>query len=231
MTVIGPGTMEQGRPLRMNDTAPDFSAQTTQGEINFYDWMGDGWCVLFSHPKDFTPICATELGYAAKLEPEFRKRNCRIVGISVDSVDDHLAWMKDIEKLQGQPLTYPLIGDSRLEVAKLYGMLPAAAGDSAEGRTAMDNATVRSVFIIGPDKKVKAMLIYPMSTGRNFYEVLRLLDSLQLTAEEKVGTPVNWKQGEDVVILPAVSDADAKKKYPAGWAAPLPYLRMVPQPA
>ena len=217
-------------PLTIGETAPDFTAETTAGTMNFHEFVGDGWCVLFSHPKDFTPVCTTELGYMAGLSPEFDKRNCKIVGLSVDSVDDHVAWAKDIQETQGHAVTYPMIGDSNLNVAKLYGMLPADAGESSEGRTAADNATVRSVFIIGPDKKVKAMITYPMSTGRNFDEVLRLVDSCQLTADHQVATPVNWQQGEDVIIVPAVSDEQAKEKYPDGWRAPKPYLRFVPQP-
>lgn len=216
--------------LRINDEAPDFSAETTQGTINFHEWIDDGWAVLFSHPKDFTPVCTTELGYMAGLLPEFEKRNCKIIGLSVDPVENHEAWSKDIEETQGHKVTYPMIGDPQLEVAKLYDMLPAAAGDSSEGRTPADNATVRSVFIIGPDKTIKAMLTYPMSTGRNFDEVLRLLDSCQLTAQHQVATPVNWKQGDDVIIVPAVSDEEAKKRFPEGWKAPKPYLRIVPQP-
>lgn len=216
--------------LRINSQAPDFTAQTTQGAISFHDWIGDGWAVLFSHPKDFTPVCTTELGYMAGLAPQFAKRNCKILGLSVDPVDNHAQWAKDIEETQGHAVTYPLIGDPELAVAKLYDMLPAEAGDTAEGRTAADNATVRSVFIIGPDKTIKAMLTYPMSTGRNFDEVLRLLDSCQLTAKHKVATPVNWRQGEDVIIVPAVSDEEAKQKFPDGWRAPKPYLRIVPQP-
>ena len=216
--------------LRINAQAPNFSAETTQGRIDFHDWIGDGWAVLFSHPKDFTPVCTTELGYMAGLEPEFAKRNCKIIGLSVDPVGNHAAWSKDIEETQGHAVNYPLIGDPELNVAKLYDMLPAEAGDAAEGRTAADNATVRSVFVIGPDKGIKAMLTYPMSTGRNFDEVLRLLDSCQLTAKHKVATPVNWKQGEDVIIVPAVSDEEAKAKFPNGWKAPKPYLRIVPQP-
>ena len=216
--------------LRINAQAPNFTAETTQGQIDFHDWIGDGWAVLFSHPKDFTPVCTTELGYMAGLQPEFAKRNCKIIGLSVDPVDNHAAWSKDIEETQGHRVTYPLIGDPELNVAKLYDMLPAEAGDAAEGRTAADNATVRSVFVIGPDKGIKAMLTYPMSTGRNFDEVLRLLDSCQLTAKHKVATPVNWKQGEDVIIVPAVSDEEAKAKFPDGWKAPKPYLRIVPQP-
>ena len=216
--------------LRINDTAPDFTADTTEGPIHFHDWVGDGWAIMFSHPKDFTPICTTELGYMAGLKSEFEKRNCKVIGISVDGVPDHERWSKDIERSQGHALNYPLIGDPKLEVVKKYDMLPSDAGDTSEGRTAADNATVRSVFLIGPDKKIKATLSYPMSTGRNFDEVLRLLDSCQLTAKSQVATPVNWKQGEDVVILPSISDDDASKKYPNGWKAPLPYLRYVPQP-
>jgi len=216
--------------LRINAEAPNFSAETTEGTIDFHDWIGDGWAILFSHPKDFTPVCTTELGYMAGLKPEFDKRNCKIVGLSVDPVSSHGEWIKDIEETQGHAVNYPLIGDPELNVAKLYDMLPDEAGDTSEGRTAADNATVRSVFIIGPDKKIKAMLIYPMSTGRNFDEVLRLVDSCQLTAKHKVATPVNWKQGEDVIIVPAVSDEQAKKKFPGGWKAPKPYLRIVAQP-
>jgi alkyl hydroperoxide reductase subunit AhpC len=216
--------------LGIGDTAPDFEADTTQGRIRFHEWMGGGWAILFSHPKDFTPICTTELGYMAKLKPEFDKRNTRILAVSIDPVSDHNLWVKDIEETQGTKLTYPIIGDSDLAVAKAYGMLHPNAGDTAKGRTAADNATVRTVFVIGPDKKVKAMLAYPMSTGRNFDEVLRLLDSVQLTAKHKVATPVNWKKGEDVVIIPAVSDEDARKRWPQGWKAPKPYLRIVPQP-
>src|SRR5215471_11654135 len=217
--------------LRINDEAPNFTAETTQGTINFHEWIGDGWAILFSHPKDFTPVCTTELGYMAKLGPEFSKRNCKIIGLSVDPVEDHARWAKDIEDVNGgQKVTYPMIGDPELKVAKAYDMLPETAGTSSQGRTPADNATVRSVFVIGPDKKVKAMLTYPMSTGRNFDEVLRLLDSCQLTAKEKVATPVNWKQGQDVIIVPAVSDEEAKKTYPGGWKAPKPYIRIVPQP-
>jgi alkyl hydroperoxide reductase subunit AhpC len=216
--------------LGIGDTAPDFTADTTQGRISFHEWMGNGWAILFSHPKDFTPICTTELGYMAKLKPEFDKRNTKILAVSIDPVSDHNLWVKDIEETQGTKLTYPIIGDSDLSVAKAYGMLHPNAGDSSKGRTAADNATVRTVFVIGPDKKVKAMLAYPMSTGRNFDEVLRLLDSVQLTAKHKVATPVNWKKGEDVVIIPAVSDEDARKRWPQGWKAPKPYLRIVPQP-
>ena len=216
--------------LRINSEAPNFTADTTQGKINFHDWIGNSWAVLFSHPKDFTPVCTTELGYMAGLKPEFDKRGTKIIGVSVDPVTDHEKWSKDIQETQGHAVTYPLIGDPELKVAKAYDMLPEDAGSTAQGRTAADNATVRSVFVIGPDKKVKAMLTYPMSTGRNFDEVLRLLDSCQLTSKHKVATPVNWKQGQDVIIVPAVSDAEAKQTYPGGWKAPKPYLRIVPQP-
>jgi alkyl hydroperoxide reductase subunit AhpC len=216
--------------LRINSEAPDFSADTTQGKINFHEWVGNGWAILFSHPKNFTPVCTTELGYMAGLKPEFDKRNTKILGLSVDPVPDHERWSKDIEETQGHAINYPLIGDPELKVAKAYDMLPDEAGNTSQGRTAADNATVRSVFVIGPDKKIKAMLTYPMSTGRNFDEVLRLLDSCQLTAKHKVATPVNWKQGDDVIIVPAVSDAEAKEKYPAGWKSPKPYIRIVPQP-
>ena len=216
--------------LRINSEVPNFTAQTTQGEIAFHDWIGDGWAILFSHPKDFTPVCTTELGYMAGLADDFAARNCKIIGLSVDPVGNHHRWLTDIEETQGHAVSYPLIGDPTLAVAKLFDMLPEDAGDSAEGRTPADNATVRSVFVIGPDKRVKAMLTYPMSTGRNFDEVLRLLDSCQLTARHQVATPVNWKQGEDVIIVPAVSDEDAKAKFPQGWKAPKPYLRIVPQP-
>jgi len=216
--------------LRINDEAPDFTAETTQGTINFHDWIGNSWAILFSHPKDFTPICTTELGYMAGLQPEFEKRNCKVLGISVDGVRDHEAWSKDIENSQGHAVNYPLVADPELKVVQLYDMLPAGAGNTSEGRTAADNATARSVFLIGPDKKIKASLTYPMSTGRNFEEILRLLDSCQLTAKNQVATPVNWKQGEPVVILPSISDEAAKEKYPDGWDAPLPYLRFVPQP-
>jgi alkyl hydroperoxide reductase subunit AhpC len=216
--------------LRINSEAPNFTAETTQGPITFHDWVGDGWAVLFSHPKDFTPVCTTELGYMAGLKSEFDKRNCKVLGLSVDPVSDHENWSKDIEQTQGHAVTYPLIGDPELKVAKAYDMLPDNAGTSSQGRTATDNATVRSVFVIGPDKKIKAMLTYPMSTGRNFDEVLRILDSCQLTAKHKVATPVNWKQGEDVIILTSVSDAEAKERYPEGWKAPRPYIRIVPQP-
>ena len=216
--------------LRINDTAPDFNADTTEGEINFHEWIGDGWALLFSHPKDFTPVCTTELGAVAGLKSEFAARNCKIIGISVDGVSDHHGWSADIETATGNALNYPLIGDPGLNVVKLYDMLPAGAGDTSEGRTAADNATARSVFIIGPDKKIKASLTYPMTTGRNFAEILRLLDSVQLTAHEQVATPANWNQGEDVIIVPAVSNEAAAEKYPDGWEAPLPYLRIVPQP-
>lgn len=216
--------------LRINDVAPNFSADTTQGPINFHEWIGDGWAILFSHPKDFTPVCTTELGAAAALQEDFAARNCKIIGISVDGVNDHVAWSKDIESSQGHAVTYPLIGDPKLDVVKAYDMLPADAGDSCEGRTAGDNQTARSVFVIGPDKKIKATLTYPMSTGRNFAEILRLLDSCQLTAENQLTTPANWQQGDDVIIAPSVSDEEAKKRFPGGWKQPLPYIRIVPQP-
>ena len=216
--------------LRINDEAPDFTAETTEGTISFHDWIGDGWAVLFSHPKDFTPVCTTELGYMAGLKGEFDKRNTKVIGLSVDPVGNHEQWSKDIEETQGHAVNYPLIGDPELKVAKLYDMLPAAAGDTSEGRTPADNATVRTVFVIGPDKKIKMSMTYPMSTGRNFDEVLRVIDSCQLTATHQVATPVNWKQGEDVIIVPAVSDEAAKEKFPGGWKAPKPYLRIVPQP-
>ncbi len=216
--------------LQLGDTAPDFTADSTEGSISFHDWIGDKWAVLFSHPKDFTPVCTTELGYVAKLKPEFDKRNVKIIGLSVDSVQDHKNWSKDIEETQGQAPNYPMIGDPDLAVSKLYGMLPAGAGDSAAGRTAVDNATVRNVYVIGPDKKIKLMITYPMSTGRNFDEVLRVIDSLQLTADHKVATPVNWKQGEDVIIIPAVKNDEAKKMFPDGWNEVKPYIRIVKQP-
>ena len=216
--------------LKIGDIAPDFLAETTEGRIRFHEWIGDSWVVLFSHPKDFTPVCTTELGYMASLKPEFDKRNTKIIGLSVDPVDDHARWANDIKETQGHAPNYPMIGDSDLNVAKLYDMLPASAGDSSKGRTAADNMTVRNVFIVGPDKKIKLILVYPMTTGRNFDEVLRVLDSLQLTARHKVATPVNWKQGDDVIIAGSVSDEDAKKTYPDGWKAPRPYLRIVPQP-
>src|SRR5499426_1242433 len=216
--------------LRINDEAPDFTAETSQGSITFHEWIGNGWAILFSHPKDFTPVCTTELGYMAGLEPEFAKRNCKIIGLSVDPASSHSKWAVDIEETQGHKVGYPMIGDPELKIAKLYGMLPADAGDTSAGRTAANNATVRTVFVVGPDKKVKLMLIYPMTTGRNFDEVLRVLDSLQLTAKHKVATPVNWSQGEDVIIAGSVSDDEAKKVYPQGWRAPRPYIRIVPQP-
>jgi alkyl hydroperoxide reductase subunit AhpC len=222
--------MEGSMSLRINSEAPNFTAETTQGAIKFHEWIGNGWAILFSHPKDFTPVCTTELGYMAGLKPEFDKRGCKIVGLSVDPVGSHGKWAKDIEETQGHAVNYPLIGDPELKVAKLYDMLPAEAGTSAEGRTPADNATVRSVFVIGPDKKVKAMLTYPMSTGRNFDEVLRLLDSCQLTSKHNVATPVNWRPGEDVIIPPSVSDEQAKAKFPKGWKTLKPYLRIVPQP-
>lgn len=217
-------------PVRIGDDVPDFTAQTTEGEISFHQWIGDGWAVLFSHPKDFTPVCTTELGYMAGLKPEFDKRGCKVIGLSIDSVEDHAAWSRDIEETQGHPVNYPIIGDTNLEVAKLFDMIHPNAKGEAKDRTAVDNATVRSVFVIGPDKKVKAMISYPMSTGRNFDEVLRLIDSCQLTAAHKVATPVNWKQGDDVIIVPAVSNEEAKEKYPDGWESPKPYIRIVPQP-
>lgn len=216
--------------LRINDTAPDFTAETTRGPIRFHEWIGDGWAILFSHPKDFTPVCTTELGYMAGLEPEFQKRNCKIIGLSVDPAPTHSQWIKDIEETQGHRVNYPIIGDPELKIAKLYEMLPADAGDTSVGRTPADNATVRTVFIIGPDKKIKMMMSYPMTTGRNFDEVLRVLDSLQLTAKHQVATPVNWKPGDDVIIPPAVSDEEARKKYPQGFKVIKPYLRTVAQP-
>ena len=216
--------------LRINDMAPDFEAETTQGRIRFHEFIADSWCVLFSHPKDFTPVCTTELGYLAGMRQEFEKRNCKIVGLSVDPVADHDKWAADIEKAQGHKVGYPMIGDSDLNVAKLYGMLPADAGETCAGRTPANNATVRTVFVIGPDKKIKLMLVYPMTTGRNFDEVLRVLDSMQLTAKHQVATPVNWKPGNDVIIVPAVSSEEAAKAYPAGWNTVLPYLRVVAQP-
>ena len=216
--------------LRINDQAPNFTAETSQGTINFHEWMGNGWAILFSHPKDFTPVCTTELGYMAGLQPEFEKRNCKIIGLSVDPVSKHNTWATDIEQTQGHKVKFPMIGDPKLEVSKTYGMLPAETGETCEGRTPMDNATVRTVFIVGPDKKIKLMLAYPMSTGRNFDEVLRVLDSMQLTAKHQVATPVNWKPGDDVIIPASVSDEDAKKKYPAGFKTLRPYLRTVAQP-
>jgi thioredoxin-dependent peroxiredoxin len=216
--------------LRINDTAPNFTADTTEGTIDFHEWIGNGWAVLFSHPKDFTPVCTTELGYLAGLRDEFAKRNTKIIGLSVDPVSDHVKWARDIEETQGHRLNYPLIGDPELKIAKLYGMLPADAGETSQGRTPADNATVRTVFIIGPDKKIKLLLVYPMTTGRNFDEVLRVIDSLQRSAKHRVATPVNWKPGEDVIIAGAVSDDEARQIYPQGWKAPKPYLRIVPDP-
>jgi alkyl hydroperoxide reductase subunit AhpC len=216
--------------LRINSEAPNFTAETTEGKINFHEWIGDHWCILFSHPKDFTPVCTTELGYMAGLKPEFDKRNTRIIGLSVDPVANHAKWAADIEETQGHAVNYPMIGDTDLNVATLYDMLPEIAGGTSEGRTAADNATVRAVFVIGPDKKIKAMLVYPMSTGRNFDEVLRLLDSCQLTLKHTVATPVNWRPGQDVIIPPAVSDEAAKAKYPGGWKTLKPYLRVIAQP-
>jgi alkyl hydroperoxide reductase subunit AhpC len=216
--------------LRINAEAPDFTAETTQGSVNFHNWIGNSWAILFSHPKDFTPVCTTELGYMAGLKPQFDQRNTKIIGLSVDPVGNHGQWAKDIEETQGHAVTYPIIGDPKLKVAKLYDMLPEDVGDTANGRTAADNATVRSVFVIGPDKKIKATLTYPMSTGRNFDEVLRLLDSIQLTAKHSVATPVNWRPGQDVIIPPAISDEAAKQKFPDGWKTVKPYLRVVAQP-
>ncbi len=216
--------------LRINDEAPDFTAATTEGTINFHDWIGDSWAVLFSHPKDFTPVCTTELGYMAGLAPEFEKRNCKVIGLSVDPVESHKGWAKDIEETQGHAINYPMIGDTDLAVSKLYNMLPAEEEGTSEGRTAATNATVRSVFIIGPDKKIKLMLTYPMTTGRNFDEILRVLDSMQLTVEHKVATPANWKNGEEVIIVPSVSNDDAKEMFPDGWKTVKPYLRVVKQP-
>ncbi len=216
--------------LRINDIAPDFEANTTEGRIRFHEWLGDKWGVLFSHPKDFTPVCTTELGYMAALKPQFDKRGAKIIGLSVDPVDKHASWAKDIEETQGTAPNYPMIGDSDFKVSKLYGMLPAEVSGDAAARTPADNQTVRNVFVVGPDKRIKLILVYPMTTGRNFDEVLRVLDSLQLTARHKVATPVNWKQGQDVIIAGSVSDEEAKKVYPNGWRAPKPYLRIVPQP-
>lgn len=216
--------------LRINDEAPNFTANTTHGTIDFHEWIGDQWAILFSHPKDFTPVCTTELGYMAGLEPEFTKRNCKIIGLSIDPAESHIEWAKDIEETQGHAVNYPMIGDTDLAVAKLYNMLPADEEGSSEGRTAATNATVRSVFIIGPDKKIKLMLTYPMTTGRNFDEILRVLESMQLTAAHQVATPVNWKNGEDVIIVPSVSNEEAEKKYPEGWKTVKPYLRLVKQP-
>jgi alkyl hydroperoxide reductase subunit AhpC len=216
--------------LRLNDIAPDFHADTTQGPIQFHDWIGEGWAILFSHPKDFTPVCTTELGYMAKLAPEFQQRNCKVIGLSVDPVESHFRWGNDIEETQGHAVNYPMIGDPNLDIAKLYDMLPAEEPGTSDGRTAMTNQTVRSVFIVGPDKKIKLNLTYPMTTGRNFHEILRVLDSMQLTAQHRVATPVNWQNGEEVIIVPAVSDAEAKEKYPEGWKTLKPYLRIIPQP-
>ena len=216
--------------LRINDIAPNFTANTTHGTINFHDWIGDKWVILFSHPKDFTPVCTTELGYMAKIEDEFTKRNCKLIGLSIDAVENHSKWASDIEETQGAAVKYPMIGDTDLAVAKLYNMLPAEEPGTADGRTAATNATVRSVFVIGPDKKIKLMMTYPMTTGRNFDEILRALDSMQLTAKFKVATPVNWRNGEDVIIAGSVSDDDAKKIYPDGWKTLKPYLRVVKQP-
>jgi alkyl hydroperoxide reductase subunit AhpC len=216
--------------LQIGETAPDFEAETTEGPIRFHDWLGDSWGVLFSHPKDFTPVCTTELGYMAKIKPEFDKRNTKVIGLSVDPVTNHESWSKDIEETQGYAPNYPMIGDTDLKVAKLYGMLPASAGGSSQGRTPADNQTVRNVFVIGPDKKIKLVIVYPMTTGRNFDEVLRVIDSLQLTARHQVSTPANWRQGEDVIIVPAVSDEDARNKFPGGWKTLKPYLRVVAQP-
>ena len=217
-------------PLAIGTDAPDFEAMTTEGPIRFHEWLGNSWGVLFSHPKDFTPVCTTELGYMARIKPEFDRRQVKIIGLSVDPLDSHTRWSKDIEETQGQAPNYPMIADGDLKVSKLYGMLPATAGETSEGRTAMDNQTVRNVYVIGPDKKIKLVISYPMSTGRNFDEVLRVIDSMQLTARHKVATPVNWQLGQDVIILPAVTEAEAREKYPQGWKAPKPYLRYVPQP-
>jgi alkyl hydroperoxide reductase subunit AhpC len=217
-------------PLPIGADAPDFEAQTTQGPIRFHEWLGNSWGVLFSHPKDYTPVCTTELGYMARIKSEFDKRGVKVIGLSIDPLDRHEGWAKDIEETQGHAPNFPMIADSELKVAKAYGMLPAEAGESCEGRTAADNATVRNVYVIGPDKKIKLLISYPMSTGRNFDEVLRVIDSLQLTARHKVATPANWNHGDDVIILPAVSDDEARQKYPEGWRAPRPYLRIVPQP-
>jgi alkyl hydroperoxide reductase subunit AhpC len=222
--------MEVSMALRINDTAPNFTAQTTQGPIDFHKWIGDGWAILFSHPKDFTPVCTTELGYMAKIEPDFTKRHAKLIGLSVDPVDSHSRWLPDIEETQGAKVNYPIIADSDLKVSKLYEMLPAEEPGTFEGRTPALNQTVRTVFVIGPDKKIKMTLSYPMSTGRNFDEILRVIDSLQLTAKHKVSTPVNWKQGEDVIISGSVTDEEAKKLFPAGWRSPKPYMRYVKQP-
>ncbi|WP_419914341.1 peroxiredoxin [Hoeflea sp.] len=217
-------------PLAINSTAPDFMAQSTEGTIRFHDWMGDSWCVLFSHPKDFTPVCTTELGVMARMKPEFDRRGVKLLGLSIDPVEDHARWSADIKTVTGQAPNYPLIGDANLKIAKLYDMLPADAGDSATGRTAMDNATARTLFVIGPDKKIKLTISYPMTTGRDFNEVLRAIDSVQLTARQPLATPANWEQGDDVVIVPSVSDEEARKRFPEGWRAPVPYLRLVEMP-
>jgi alkyl hydroperoxide reductase subunit AhpC len=216
--------------LRIGAVAPDFEADTTEGRIKFHEWIGDSWAIIFSHPKDFTPVCTTELGYMAKLKPEFEKRNVKVIGLSVDPVTSHSKWAEDIRETQGTAPNYPMIGDTDLSISKTYGMLPADAGTTSDGRTAMDNMTVRTVYVIGPDKKIKLMISYPMTTGRNFDEVLRVIDSLQLTAKHRVATPVNWKQGEDVIIAGSVSNDEAKKIYPNGWKEPKPYIRIVPQP-
>ena len=216
--------------LRINDQAPNFRARTTTGEIDFHEWIGDSWAILFSHPKDFTPVCTTELGYVAKLKPEFEKRNCKVIGLSIDPVDAHAGWAADIEETQGYAVNFPMIGDTDLNVAKTYNMFPADLSGTSEGRTAMTNATVRTVYIIGPDKNIKLMMTYPMTTGRNFDEILRVLDSMQLTGKHQVATPVNWEDGDDVIIVPSVSDEQAKEKYPGGWKALKPYLRLVKQP-
>jgi thioredoxin-dependent peroxiredoxin len=216
--------------LQLGDTAPDFEAQTTEGPISFHDWIGDSWAVLFSHPKDFTPVCTTELGYMARIKPEFDRRGVKIIGLSVDPTDAHERWVQDIEETQGEAPNYPIIGDADFSISKAYGMLPSSVDGDAGSRTPMDNQTVRNVFVIGPDKKVKLILIYPMTTGRNFDEVLRVIDSLQLTAKHKVATPVNWRQGDDVIIAGSVSDDEAKETYPEGWESPRPYIRIVPQP-
>ncbi len=216
--------------LRINDQAPNFRAQTTSGEIDFHEWIGDGWAILFSHPKDFTPVCTTELGYVAKLQPEFAKRNCKVIGLSIDPLDQHLGWAADIEETQGHAVNFPIIGDTDLAVAKAYNMFPADESGTSAGRTAMTNATVRTVYIIGPDKNIKLMMTYPMTTGRNFDEIMRVLDSMQLTGKHQVATPVNWQNGDDVIIVPSVSDEQAKEKYPHGWKTLKPYLRVVKQP-
>ncbi len=216
--------------LQLGETAPDFEAETTQGKIRFHEWLGDSWAVLFSHPKDFTPVCTTELGYMARIKPEFDRRGVKIIGLSVDPVDRHAKWAEDIKETQGFAPNYPMIGDTDLQISKLYGMLPASTSGGADGRTAADNQTVRNVFVIGPDKKIKLILVYPMTTGRNFDEVLRVIDSMQLTAKHRVATPANWQEGDDVIISGSVSDEEAKKIYPDGWKAPRPYLRIVPQP-